>query len=79
MDYVSIELSQDFTGGSVDGNLPVSGGRRREFDPWSGRIPHASEQLGLCATPAEPVLKGPGSLESVLCKKSPQRGACAPP
>ena len=26
------------------------------FGPWSGRIPHAAEQLGLCAKTTEPVL-----------------------
>ena len=30
--------------------------RRQGFDPWSGRIPQAAEQLGLCATTTEPVL-----------------------
>ena len=33
--------------------LPVQG---RGFDPWSGRIPHAAEQLSLCATSTEPAL-----------------------
>ena len=33
--------------------------RRHGFRPWSGRIPHAAEQLGLCATAAEPVLWSP--------------------
>uniref|UniRef100_A0A8C0CNM8 Uncharacterized protein n=1 Tax=Balaenoptera musculus TaxID=9771 RepID=A0A8C0CNM8_BALMU len=26
------------------------------FEPWSGRIPHAAEQLSPCATTTEPVL-----------------------
>ena len=30
--------------------------RRHGFDPWSGRIPHASEQPSPCATTAEPML-----------------------
>ena len=30
--------------------------RRCKFDPWSGKIPHAWEQLRLCATAIEPVL-----------------------
>ena len=29
------------------------------LDPWSRKIPHAREQLGSCATTAEPVLQGP--------------------
>ena len=38
-------------------HLPMHGGHRLE--PWSGRIPHAAEQLGLCATAAEPELWSP--------------------
>ena len=30
--------------------------RRHGFNPWSGRIPHASDQLNPCATTTEPVL-----------------------
>ena len=30
--------------------------RRHRFGPWSGKIPHAPEQLSLCATAAEPAL-----------------------
>ena len=26
------------------------------FDPWSGKVPHAAEQLSLCATTTEPVI-----------------------
>ena len=29
------------------------------FEPWSGKIPHAAEQLSLCATTTEPVLYSP--------------------
>ena len=31
--------------------LPVQGHR---FNPWSGKFPHAAEQLSLCTTTAEP-------------------------
>ena len=31
----------------------------RGFGPWSGRIPHAAEQLGPCATTAGPTLWSP--------------------
>ena len=34
--------------------------RRHGFDPWSGKIPHFSEQLGQCTT-TEPVLWSPGA------------------
>ncbi|KAJ8794086.1 hypothetical protein J1605_019078 [Eschrichtius robustus] len=33
--------------------------RGHGFEPWSGKIPHASEQLSLCATTTEPVLQSP--------------------
>ena len=29
---------------------------RHGFEPWSGKIPHAAEQLSPCATTTEPVL-----------------------
>ena len=32
--------------------LPMQGHR---FEPWSRKIPHATEQLSLCATTTEPV------------------------
>ena len=45
---------EGFPGGSVVKELACRHSRHR-FDPWSGRIPHAMEQLNLCTT-AEPVL-----------------------
>ena len=30
--------------------------RGHEFEPWSGKISHATEQLSPCATTTEPVL-----------------------
>ena len=56
----------DFPGGTVDRNLPGQC-RGQEFDPWSGKIPHAP-QLSLCMTTSEPAC-----LEPVLCGK---RGHC---
>ena len=38
--------------------------RGHGFEPWSGKIPHAAEQLGPCATTAEPAC-----LEPVLRNK----------
>ena len=35
--------------------------RRHGFDPWSGKIPHTSEELSPCATTTEPVLWSPGA------------------
>ena len=38
-------LNSSFPSGSVVKNQPARIGRRHGFDPWSGRIPHAPEQL----------------------------------
>ena len=38
-------LLQGFPGGAVVENLPANAGGHG-FEPWSGRIPHAAEQLG---------------------------------
>ena len=43
-------MELDFPGGTVDKNLPASADR---FSPWSGKIPHAAEQLSTCATSTE--------------------------
>ena len=45
----------DFPGGAVVKNPPANAGDTG-FEPWSGKIPHAVEQLSLCATTTEPVL-----------------------
>lgn len=39
---------------ALDKNLPAKVGDR--FDPWSGKLPHALEQLRLSAATAKPVL-----------------------
>ena len=41
-------------------NLPANAGDIGSF-PDLGRIPHAMEQLSLCATSTEPVLESPGA------------------
>ena len=46
----------DFPGGAVVKSLPVSQCRGHGFDPWSGKIPHAAEQLSPSATTTEPAL-----------------------
>ena len=51
----------DLLGGPVVRNPPFNAG----FDPWSGKIPHAAEQLSMCAKPPSPC-----ALESVLHNKS---------
>ena len=40
--------SRDFPGGPVVRSPPASAGGH-EFDPWSGKIPHALERLSPCA------------------------------
>ena len=49
-----------FPGGALVKNLPASAGDtgpgRNGFDPWSGKVPHAADQLSLCASTVEPVL-----------------------
>ena len=37
--------------------------RGHRFDPWSGKIPHAAEQLSPCATTTEPVCSRPHMLK----------------
>ena len=49
------EKGPGFPGGSV-GKNPLHQCRRPGFDPWSGKIPHAEEQLSTCATTIELVL-----------------------
>ena len=46
--------NKDFPGGTVVKNPPANAGNTGS--PWSGKIPHAMEQLSLCTTTTEPVL-----------------------
>ena len=63
--------------------------RRHEFDPWSGKIPHVTEQLSPCAMTTNPLCAlepqslnywSPHILEPTLHnkRKPPQWEACAP-
>ena len=47
--------SQGFPGGAVVESLPANAGDTG-FKPWSRKIPHAAEQLSMCATTTEPAL-----------------------
>ena len=49
-------VTEGFPGGSVVKNLPANAGIEHKFNPWSRKIPHATEQLNLCAATIEPVL-----------------------
>ena len=46
---------RDFPGGAVVKNPPASAGGHG-FEPWSGKIPYAAEQLSPWATTTEPEL-----------------------
>ena len=56
-------MNQGFPGGAAVENLPASAGKHG-FEPSSGRIPRAAEQLGPWAATTEPA-----RLEPVLCNK----------
>ena len=43
--------------------------KRQRFNPWSRKIPHAAEQLSLCATTSEPACSNHWSPQAVLCGK----------
>ena len=45
-------------GGAAVGSPPANEGGHR-FEPWSGKISHATRQLGLCATATEPACPSP--------------------
>ena len=49
--------------------------RRHGFNSWCGKIPHALEQLGSCATTTEPVLWSLGTTATEV--RGPQREATA--
>ena len=48
-------IYRGFPGGAVVKNPPANAGDYG-FEPWSWKIPHAAEQLSLCATTTEPAL-----------------------
>ena len=48
-------LAKGFPGGTVVKNLPANA-EDTGVSPWSGKIPHAAEQLSPCATTTEPAL-----------------------
>ena len=48
--------------------------RRHGSDPWSRKIPHATEQLSPCATTTEPVLQSLGTASGACVPQSP----CSP-
>ena len=45
----------------LSGKEPACQCRRQEFDPWSGKIPRATEQLSPCSTAIGPVPSCPGA------------------
>ena len=61
-------LDQNYPGGAVVKNPPANAGDTGS-SPWSGKIPHAVQQLSLCTTTTEPALY---SLQATTTE------ACAP-
>ena len=58
---IMIGITSDFLSETMEGELlpwwrSACQCRGHGFNPWSGKIPHAAEQLGLCATTTKPVL-----------------------
>ena len=53
--------------------------RRHRLDPWSGKVPHATEPLMLCATTAETVLEPMCSKTSHSNEKHPCTTAAEKP
>ena len=49
-------MLRDFPGGAEVGSPPTIAGDTLQgrFEPWSGKIPHATEQLSPCAATTEP-------------------------
>ena len=52
----SIWSDWDFPGGAMDKNLPANAGDCG-FNPWSGKILHAAEQLSPCSKITEPTIQ----------------------
>ena len=52
----------DFPGGPVVENPPANAGDTGGFNPWSGKIPHATEQLNSRTSAPEPMSHNCGSL-----------------
>ena len=59
---LKIFVPRGFLGGSVVENPPANAGHG--FDPWSGNVPHATEQLSPWATTTELVLQSPGAVST---------------
>ena len=60
--------SWDFPGEPVVKDLPANAWDKGSNHVWSRKIPHATEQISLCATTTEPV-----ALKLVLCNEKPQQ------
>ena len=55
----------------LSGKESVCQCKRLEFDPWSGKIPRAMEQLSPCATTTEPGLHNCGENPGTAMKSGP--------
>ena len=61
--YEQKQVIGDFPGGAVVRNPPDNTGENG-FEPWFGKIPHATEQPSLCATTTEPACHNCWSLHA---------------
>ena len=77
---MQLENHQGFPSGAVVDNLPANAGDK--FSSWSGKIPHAAEQVSPCATSIESVLRSQGATiettRMLQLLKSACPGDCAP-
>ena len=71
----SIRLQESDTGLPwwPSGKEPTCQCRRHGFDPWSGTVPHAAEQLSQCTIATQ--VHAPGTCAPQQ-EKPPQREAC---
>ena len=59
--------TQGFPGGVVVKNLPANARKEHRFEPWSGKIPHAVEELSPCTKTTEPALYSPCATTIEAC------------
>ena len=60
-------------------NPPANAGDKGLIPAWSGKIPHAAEQLSPCATTTEPVLYNPCATTTEASEPQLPKPACLEP
>ena len=61
--FFPLHLVSSYSGGAVVKNPPATAGIEHGFDPWSGKIPQATEQQSPCATTTEAHAPRAGALQ----------------